>query len=265
VVIDKSVSGYLNSFRSHAGIIVGRPLEVNETVTDRDQYKKNLKLNAQSALFLALNFLKYDKKERALYYIQLSYDKAYYRSHKDRALFWMYLTLKDREYLQKLTESFDINIYTLYAHEKLHQDISNYYTTLPTANFKSFINLQNPFEWNSILEEIKSSKKDDLHKLAKFYDAKNLLPVQSFIYERASGYKELGYLMPYNKYMPKDRDKRSLMYALMRQESRFIPSALSHSFALGTMQIMPFLVKHLNKMHLKELINLQICLILNIT
>lgn len=43
VVIDKSISGYLNSFKSHAGIIIGRPLEVSETVTDSKIYKANLK------------------------------------------------------------------------------------------------------------------------------------------------------------------------------------------------------------------------------
>ena len=43
VVIDKSISGYLNSFKSHAGIIIGRPLEVSETVTDSKTYKANLK------------------------------------------------------------------------------------------------------------------------------------------------------------------------------------------------------------------------------
>ncbi len=43
VVIDKSISGYLNSFKSHAGIIIGRPLEVSETVTDDATYKSNLK------------------------------------------------------------------------------------------------------------------------------------------------------------------------------------------------------------------------------
>lgn len=211
------------------------------------KYKTDLDLDAQSALFLGLNFLKYNKKDRALYYFQRSYEKAYFSSHKDRALFWIYMTLKDKKYLQELTKSFDINIYTLYADELLNKSANNYYTTLPTAAAESFINLQNPFEWNSILNEIKNTKKSDMHKLAEFYNAKNLLPVQSFIYERASGYKESGYLMPYDKFMPKDRDKRSLMYALMRQESRFIPSALSYSFALGTMQIMPFLVKHLNK------------------
>ncbi|MDF1816545.1 MAG: DUF1460 domain-containing protein [Verrucomicrobiales bacterium] len=43
VVIDKSISGYLNSFRSHAGIMVARPQEVGYTVTDQAQYQKNLK------------------------------------------------------------------------------------------------------------------------------------------------------------------------------------------------------------------------------
>lgn len=42
VVIDKSISGYLNAFNSHAGMIVGRPLEVVETVTDPAVYKANL-------------------------------------------------------------------------------------------------------------------------------------------------------------------------------------------------------------------------------
>lgn len=43
VVYDKSVSGYLNQFSYHAGIIVGRPLEVSETVTDPQVYLQNLK------------------------------------------------------------------------------------------------------------------------------------------------------------------------------------------------------------------------------
>ena len=43
VVIDKSISGYLYDFDKHAGIIVGRPLEVNQTVTDFKQYQANLK------------------------------------------------------------------------------------------------------------------------------------------------------------------------------------------------------------------------------
>ena len=43
VVIDKSISGYLNKYSKHAGAIIGRPLEVSETVTDPTQYQANLK------------------------------------------------------------------------------------------------------------------------------------------------------------------------------------------------------------------------------
>jgi len=43
VVVDKSISGYLAEFSAHAGILVGRPLELSETVTDRAIYEANLK------------------------------------------------------------------------------------------------------------------------------------------------------------------------------------------------------------------------------
>ncbi len=43
VVVDKSVSGYLNSFKNHAGIIVGRPLDTSHTVRDYAEYQRNLK------------------------------------------------------------------------------------------------------------------------------------------------------------------------------------------------------------------------------
>ncbi len=43
VVVDKSVSGYLDDFSAHAGILVGRPLELSETVLDEAVYQSNLK------------------------------------------------------------------------------------------------------------------------------------------------------------------------------------------------------------------------------
>lgn len=42
VVIDKSISGYLNEFNSHIGIIVARPLPRSLTITDRTTYLANL-------------------------------------------------------------------------------------------------------------------------------------------------------------------------------------------------------------------------------
>jgi hypothetical protein len=43
VVIDKTIPGYLNDFSAHAGILVSRPLEVSETVTDKAVYEAHLK------------------------------------------------------------------------------------------------------------------------------------------------------------------------------------------------------------------------------
>jgi hypothetical protein len=43
VVIDDSISDYLNQISAHSGILVGRPLEVSETVSDPAVYGANLK------------------------------------------------------------------------------------------------------------------------------------------------------------------------------------------------------------------------------
>jgi len=42
VVVDKSISGYLNEFKSHIGIIVARPLPRSQSIRDRQLYLANL-------------------------------------------------------------------------------------------------------------------------------------------------------------------------------------------------------------------------------
>ena len=54
--------------------------------------------------------------------------------------------------------------------------------------------------------------------------------------------------MPYRDIVEKyPVTRQALIYAIARQESRFIPASVSRSFALGMMQFMPFLVKHVAK------------------
>jgi soluble lytic murein transglycosylase len=78
--------------------------------------------------------------------------------------------------------------------------------------------------------------------------------VSSFIYERSTKYREQGFLTPYDEYLNDlSVDSKALIYAIMRQESRFIPSALSRAYALGLMQIMPFLAKSMQKKMPKKL------------
>lgn len=43
VVLDRTISGYLNAFSSHAGLIVARPLPVAREVTSASVYRENLK------------------------------------------------------------------------------------------------------------------------------------------------------------------------------------------------------------------------------
>ncbi len=219
--------------------------------------KSILKIDAQnissrSNFLLALHSLKNSKKEKALLYLQASYEKAKKRKDKDRAVFWMYQATKDKAHLHKLLLSMDINIYTLQAHDILDIDVVNFFTSTQTNNKLSSVNLKNPFEWDKIKSEIKSTPNDKLFELSKKYEQKNMIPVNRFVLEKAYRFNVHGYVMPYDEYLSElSIDEKALVYSIMRQESNYIPSALSRSFALGLMQIMPFLVDALAK-ELKE-------------
>ena len=206
------------------------------------------KLDAYTNFMLALNALRHKEKRKAVAFLQLARTKAKHPIQRDKADFWLYLVTKDKSYLETLLLSMSINIYTLYAHEKMHIEVENYFTTLMTDNTPAQYDLQNPFDWFDILEEIRKTNMTNLFDLVKRFRSKELLPVQRYVLERAYDFKMHGYLMPYDAYMGKlDGDEKALVYAIMRRESNYIPAALSRSFALGLMQLMPFLVDHIAK------------------
>lgn len=237
---------YMNSLAKSSGFTSAVMSTINDVALP--EFAKALtsvdvkELDAKGHFYLGLNQLMRGKKSRAIEHFQLSRDKAYYQEDKDKALFWQALVSGNELIWDLLAKSWDINFYSLYAKEKAGTFPDNYYTQLQTSKKVSDLNLSDPFIWNELLEEIKSTNKRDLYDLAERYNAKNLTPVQSFIVERASSFRLQGYIMPYDKELKDiDADTKAIVYALMRQESRFIPSALSSSFALGLMQIMPFL------------------------
>ena len=169
---------------------------------------------------------------------------------KDKNIFWMYKITHDKKYLSKLLLSKDINIYTIYAYEISNKKFDNYFTSVETVNEKAKQNIQDPFNWNAILQEIKQTPKDKLFDLASSYNQESMVPVQSYIIQKAYNFKKHGYLMPYDKYLDiLDNNDKALVYAIMRQESNLIPSALSRSYALGLMQLMPFVVDDLSTRH----------------
>ncbi len=205
-------------------------------------------LNAETNFFLAMNRLRLSQEKEALRHLEIVYKKSYFRMHKDKALFWMYQITEDKKYLETLSESFDLNIYSLYAKESTETKIDNYYTILKTDDRPTDVDLQDPFVWLDLLEKTNATPKQELFELSRQYKSKELLPLQSFIVERAYDYRVQNYITPYAESMEKlTHDEKALMLSLMRQESRFIPSALSYSYALGLMQLMPFLVRSLDK------------------
>ncbi|QOY53295.1 lytic transglycosylase domain-containing protein [Candidatus Sulfurimonas baltica] len=206
------------------------------------------KLNSKSNFFLALNSLRHSEIDSAVRYFELSRSQAKHKIDVDKNNFWLYKITKDKDYLNKLLLSMDINIYTLYAREKMSVDFKNYFTSLKTNSEVSKKSLLDPFEWDKILKEIRNTEKDELLNLVELYKQKEMLPVQALIIQKANQYNIHGYVMPYDKHLEGlSLDSKALVYALMRQESNMIPSALSRSYALGLMQIMPFVTDDISK------------------
>ncbi len=224
-------------------------------VTDRrlDRLQRSLlgidakPLSHQSTFFLAMNALLHGKETLAAHYLGIAYKKAYYRFDKDKSLFWLAQIRPEKEYLQKLAKSFDLNIYTLYAREKTKTPPPRIVT--PTFEKREIdYNISDPFAWLRTLHDISGKKQPFLIDYAKRFAAADTEGHYSFVMERASRYKTHYFPMPYKSaYEDLPNDRKALLLALARQESRFIPASISTSYALGMMQIMPFLVKALAK------------------
>ena len=224
----------------------------------RSLFSLSLKrLNSKSAFFLALNAVRYNQKKSAIRYLKTAYAKAKKQRERDKINFWLYLVSGDTLYLKNLLLSMSINIYTLYAHEKTNVEVVNYFNEVDTVAKKSSYNLQNPFDWLYILDTVHATKRSELFRLIRQqYKYEDLAPVQCFVIERAYNYKMHGYISPYDKYLKKlSKQQKAFFYSLMRQESTYIPSAISRSFAVGLMQLMPFLIDHIAKKKQEKIIS----------
>lgn len=208
---------------------------------------KSDKLNSQSNFFLALNALNHGEKEKALKYLKISEEKAYYRFDKDKILFWEFLITNNREILYKLTESFDINIYTLFALEKLGNKPKNIIENIECAKDIPIKDYDH-FKWVNTLEKLENLNEEEILELSSSFDGCSRLPHKAYLLERANYYHKHYFVMPYFKHLKKyEKERIALILAIGRQESRFIPTSVSTSYALGMMQFMPFLAKDIAK------------------
>jgi soluble lytic murein transglycosylase len=142
-------------------------------------------------------------------------------------------------------------MYSLLAKEIKHIKPNNiFYNPIAYKDLKkeTNYNINDPFEWLKVLDDYKTLDE----KKYKYYKRRfNTIETQghmAIIQAKYDKFKKSYFPLPYQKYLKKLPKKRqALIYALGRQESRFVPTSISPSYANGVMQIMPFLSKALAK------------------
>ncbi len=187
-------------------------------------------------------------------YFRLASEASHKREEVDRALFWAYESRHNRKYLQKILKSYAINLYTLLARDMLHLKYPKTLTpSLPAAHMLPRKTLSDPIHWARLKQKI-FGKKTDLKALANRYRTQEAVGYYSYILSKASHDTQEYFPMPYRDLLGKlPKSRQAILYAIARQESRFVPASISTSYALGMMQIMPFLVRHLAKIRHEKL------------
>lgn len=206
----------------------------------------------QFSYMLGLNAILLNSPKAALKFFKRAEETFNAQSAKDTAVFWQYLVSKDENLLTKLNESSDINIYTLYANEKTGKPIPSVFSPIGDREKIQDYDIKDPFLWqHTFFEVLRKVDRDDAVKFAEFFNTKETLGQHAYFMEKASGYKDHYYVMPFIEELnDANETRKALIYAIGRQESRFIPAVISTSYALGMMQFMPFLANHIGKKEL---------------
>ncbi len=234
-------------------------------------------LHFQDIFYLAINAIKHERKEIALKYLAQAKEKAKRRFDADNVLFWQYKLTNDPLYLSELADSWDLNIYSLLAREALFLPIENavFEFQIPTITQPDIANKQldsdknqtllennnsdvttnkqfdvsDPFAWRAILDDIKTDfNETKLSYYETIFNTKETLGHITLLREKFEQYKVSYFPNPFDDYI-KDYSfhRQALINGLARQESRFVQASLSTSYAMGVMQIMPFLSEAIAK------------------
>lgn len=203
----------------------------------------------QTHFYLGINALRHGRGDNALFHLSEAKRKAPSPIERDKCTFWLYRITSDTAVLQELSESLDINMYVLWARERLGMATENYFTTLPTPKPGGFRG-DDPFEWNRLHREMVATPPERLYELIERYEGEDSLAVQAYMIERVYQPYVHNFTIPYERHLQGvSTDQKAFIYALMRQETRLIPGLISRSFALGLMQIMPFNVDAISRIH----------------
>lgn len=231
------------AYRKKTGLNATLP-KIKATGPVDNSWRVRSKANKHFKHGLAL--LKQNKPEQASWYFDVARQNYKKQYDIDKSLFWLYLSTKNDQYIKVLRESYSVNIYTLIAADTIN---TRYPKTITESIWKSKTNgfdIKNPIHWAKVKHKMNNGS--DLEDLADEYRSQEAIGVYTYIKAKACNYKDSYFPMPYRDAM-KDMtpQRQALIYAIARQESRFVPASVSRSFALGMMQFMPFLVKHVAK------------------
>ncbi len=196
----------------------------------------------------ALILLQKKNKHLAAKYFEVAKRNYIKRHEKDKALFWLYLTTKNLKYLTELRKSYHPNMYTLIAADTVKGLYPKTITQQIRRKRIPGFDIKDPIHWAKVKAKMKHSSNSSIDRLANRYASQESIGIYTYLKAKSSGYKKSYFPMPYRDVMKKMTPKRqALIYALARQESRFVPASVSRSFALGMMQFMPFLIKDIAK------------------
>ena len=213
---------------------------------------KETELEGKDAFMLGVNAVLLNSPKDAMRFFARAEAVFERQDRKDNAVFWLYLLSKDRSYLEKLNQSRDVNIYMLYANELTGASSAvNIVSPTPTKEKVAGYDIKDPFLWQKTFKMIKEMSAEDAAKHSETFNTKETLGQYAYLMEKASGYKDSYFVMPFvDELEDVNATRKALLYAIGRQESRFIPAVISTSYALGMMQFMPFLANHIGKKEL---------------
>lgn len=210
-------------------------------------------VNDWSSFALGLNELRANRASKAkIYFSRVQDSKNVFL--RDRALFWLFKITNDTSFLKRLASSKNFNLYSLYAHRKLNLPPNYEIITRDDPIFSRLkggdvsFDIADPFQWQILSANIALIKdKDSLLDIAKLFYFEETLPHLIFVLNRYFNYSKNFFVMPYYDELDYSVDTKTLLYAVAKQESKFLPSVVSKSYALGMMQIMPFNVSYFAK------------------
>ena len=169
------------------------------------------KLDDNSSFLLALNSIRFNDLNKAMIYLENANKKTNNQKFKDKIQFWKYQITKDIAYLEELSNSLNLNLYSLYANEFLNKKLEDF-------NF-----LQKMNDFDSLLDEYDINRVSMLYSLAKVKS--------DFNSSKISKDFELGIMQLNNKLIS------SLYSTIEENETTFDPFLIKDSLNLANIHL----------------------------